>query len=190
MFKTRSMTETRSVWTSKCICHVAPRRYTIGLHLRVQPIRELRNHRIVFARNRRGDRVDHEGHCHCIEVAHMIRKDQFAANGTTPFQKFAALAAQSCPQVNLFKALLKFATEPKHAGGGSVLPLALFPDRQRAEFRAVAPLKSKRASAPVSRPTRHHHRRLGQGSSRRPSPTMSLSPPDASLGCTDRTARR
>ena len=28
-----------------------------------------------------------------IEVAHMIRKDQFAANGTTPFQKFAALAA-------------------------------------------------------------------------------------------------
>ena len=28
-----------------------------------------------------------------IEVAHMIRKDQFAANGTTPFQQFAALAA-------------------------------------------------------------------------------------------------
>tara|TARA_R110000751_G_scaffold85615_2_gene170845 strand:- start:64920 stop:65297 length:378 start_codon:yes stop_codon:yes gene_type:complete len=28
-----------------------------------------------------------------IEVAHMIRKDQFAANGTSPFQKFAALAS-------------------------------------------------------------------------------------------------
>lgn len=28
-----------------------------------------------------------------IEIAHMIRKDQFAANGTTPFQQFAALAA-------------------------------------------------------------------------------------------------
>jgi putative transposase len=28
-----------------------------------------------------------------IEVAHMIRKDQFAASGTTPFQQFAALAS-------------------------------------------------------------------------------------------------
>tara|TARA_R110001606_G_scaffold166510_1_gene310996 strand:- start:56 stop:514 length:459 start_codon:yes stop_codon:yes gene_type:complete len=28
-----------------------------------------------------------------IEVAHMIRKDQFAANGVTAFQQFAALAA-------------------------------------------------------------------------------------------------
>lgn len=26
------------------------------------------------------------------EVAHMIRKDQFAANGMTAFQQFAALA--------------------------------------------------------------------------------------------------
>ncbi|KKM14331.1 hypothetical protein LCGC14_1707190 [marine sediment metagenome] len=28
-----------------------------------------------------------------IEVAHMIRKDQFAENGITAFQQFAALAA-------------------------------------------------------------------------------------------------
>ena len=28
-----------------------------------------------------------------IDVAHMIRKNQFAANGMTAFQQFAALAA-------------------------------------------------------------------------------------------------
>lgn len=39
-----------------------------------------------------------------IEVAHMIRKDQFAANGITAFQQYAALAAGSCPQASLFKA--------------------------------------------------------------------------------------
>ncbi len=46
-----------------------------------------------------------------IEIAQMIRKEQFAANGIAAFQQFAALAAWSCPQGSLLKPFQKFATE-------------------------------------------------------------------------------
>jgi putative transposase len=46
-----------------------------------------------------------------VETAHMIRKGQFGANGHSAFRQFAALAAQSCPEVGRPQATPNFATQ-------------------------------------------------------------------------------
>nr|QCL09459.1 DDE domain protein [Rhizobium rhizogenes]QCL09716.1 DDE domain protein [Rhizobium rhizogenes]QCL10354.1 DDE domain protein [Rhizobium rhizogenes]QCL10509.1 DDE domain protein [Rhizobium rhizogenes] len=47
-----------------------------------------------------------------IEVAHMIRKQQFPTSGQSAFQQFAALAASLCQALPFLRPCSKFATEP------------------------------------------------------------------------------